>query len=172
MFDWFLHQVATGTLAVIFALALSHKLRGYARFRASLQAYAIVPEVLIGVVAPAFVVLEGIALLCLFLPVGPGSLLAFAMLGIYTLAICVNLGRGRTHIDCGCGDQPTPLSAWLVVRNALLMALAWPYAVAPEHGGSPWAWLLVMAVVLVLAVFYLTLEQLLANRGFGELEHG
>ncbi|MDH3643730.1 MAG: methylamine utilization protein MauE [Gammaproteobacteria bacterium] len=172
MLDWIVHSVAVGTLALVFGLALSHKLRAYARFRASLQAYGIVPEFLLGVATPLIVALEAAALVCLFLPGVPGSLLAFATLGIYTVAMGVNLARGRRYIDCGCGDLPTPLSSWLLLRNGLLMALAWPYGLHAGYVASPAAWLLAGAVVLVLVVFYLTMEQLLANTGVVGEDHG
>lgn len=172
MLDWIVHYTATGALAAVFALALSHKLRAFARFRASLQGYGIVPEFLLGLVAPAIVGLEALALLCLFIPVGPGSLLAFTVLGVYTVAMALNLVRGRRFIDCGCGDLPTPLSGWLLLRNGLLMALAWPYGLQTGYTASLGAWLLVGVVVLVLVVFYLTMEQLLANTGLVEVDHG
>jgi hypothetical protein len=99
-------------------------------------------------------------------------LLAFVILGVYTVAMSVNLARGRRYIDCGCGDLPTPLSGWLLLRNGLLMALAWPYGLGGDYSGTPWTWLLVSAVVLVFVVFYLTMEQLLANAGLVEVDHG
>lgn len=172
MFDWIVHYIAAGTLAVVFVLAMGHKLRNYARFRASLQAYGIVPEFLLRFVGPFIVLLEALAVLCLLLPLGPGSLLAFAVLGVYSVAMGTNLLRGRKYIDCGCGDLPTPLSGWLLLRNLMLMALAWPYALPAGYAGSAWAWSLVTVVVLVLVVFYLTIEQLLANNGLIELDHG
>jgi hypothetical protein len=172
MLAWIIHYVATGTLAVVFALALSHKLRSYPRFRASLQAYGIVPEFLLGIFAPTIVLLEALAVLSLFVPDGPGSLVAFAVLGVYTVAMGLNLARGRRYIDCGCGDLPTPLSGWLLLRNVLLMALAWPYGLPQVYAGSPWAWLLAAMVVVVFVVFYLTMEQLLASEGLVEVDNG
>jgi hypothetical protein len=172
MLDWIVHYAATGTLALVFTRALGHKLRSYRRFQASLQAYGIVPDFLLGLSAPTVVLLEALTLLCLFVPVGPGSLLAFTVLGVYTVAMSVNIGRGRRYIDCGCGDLPTPLSGWLLLRNLMLMGLAWPYGVAAGYDGSPWAWSLVAVIVLVLGVFYLTIEQLLANDGLVGVDHG
>ena len=172
MLEWIVHYIATGTLAVVFALALGHKLRGYARFRASLQAYGIVPELLLGIVTPLIVGIEVLALLLLLLPVTSGSLLAFSLLGTYTAAIAINLARGRSYIDCGCGDLPTPLSSWLLLRNGLLMVLAWPYGAASGYVGSAAAWGLVGVAVAVCVVFYLTTEQLLANTGLIDANHG
>jgi hypothetical protein len=173
MWEWVVHKVAAGTIACVFALALYHKVRDFPRFRASLDAYGIVPSFLVPVCAPLVMGLEVAALACLFVPVGPGSLLAFSVLGIYSMAIAVNLLRGRDYIDCGCGDLPTPLSGWLVLRNGLLMALAWPYGGAGEAlVVEPAAWLLVVVIVVVLMSLYLILEQLLANAGVGDAHRG
>jgi hypothetical protein len=173
MWEWVVHKVAAGTIACVFALALYHKGRDFPRFRASFEAYGIVPSFLVPVCAPLLMGLEAGALVCLFLPDGPGSLLSFSVLGIYSVAIAVNLIRGRDYIDCGCGDLPTPLSGWLILRNGLLMALAWPYGAAPEVAAvEPVTWLLVVMTVVVLMSLYLILEQLLANAGVGVANRG
>jgi hypothetical protein len=142
MLDWIVHYVATGTLTVVFALALSHKLRSYPRFRASLQAYGIVPIFLLGIVAPSVVLLEAVAAVCLFLPVGPGSLLAFAVLGVYTVAMTVNLARGRRYIrsrrgvwriDVGLavGDRSRADLRGLLSNHGTVACKQWP-----GRGGS------------------------------------
>ncbi len=168
-----MHKVAAGTIACVFALALYHKARDYPRFRASLEAYGIIPGFLVPLFAPLIIGLEFAALACLFLPVGPGSLLAFSVLGIYSVAIAVNLLRGRDYIDCGCGDLPTPLSGWVLLRNGLLMVLAWPYGVSRQGlVAEPAAWLLVVVSVIVLMSLYLILDQLLANAGVSDANRG
>lgn len=173
MWEWVIHKVAAGTIACVFALALYHKARNFPRFRASLAAYGIVPGFLVPIAAPLVMGFEVAALACLFLPTGPGSLLAFSVLGIYSMAMLVNLFRGRDYIDCGCGDLPTPLSGWLVLRNALLMALAWPYGVtAQAMPAEAAAWALVVLTVAVLMSLYLILEQLLANSGVSDANRG
>jgi len=51
---------------------------------------------------------------------------AVLLLALYTVAITVNLFRGRTEVSCGCGGAAGThrLSWWLVLRNAVLMAMA------------------------------------------------
>ena len=46
-----------------------------------------------------------------------------ALLMLYGSAMAWHLARGRV-LDCGCGGAPLPLSPALVVRNALLAAIA------------------------------------------------
>ena len=162
MLSWILYMTAMGTLALVFALSVSHKLRDYARFRASLGAYKLVPERLLGVFAPLVILLEVTAIAAILLPTGPGVSIAFGLLLLYTLALTVNLLRGNTSIDCGCGDAPTPISGWLLLRNGGLLLLAMPHQ--PSEGSPDLLhWALVAALVTLLMVFYLIFEQLLAN---------
>ena len=95
-------------------------------------------------VAPLIIAAEAAAGLALLVPAATltpstavltpatGSLMAALLLCLYTGAIAVNLGRGRTAIDCGCGGQATPLSGWLLTRNGLLLCLAWAAAALPS----------------------------------------
>ncbi|HEY0100628.1 MAG TPA: MauE/DoxX family redox-associated membrane protein [Pyrinomonadaceae bacterium] len=60
---------------------------------------------------------------------------AVIMLAAFTLAITVNLARGRTLISCGCfgSHEKTELTWLLVARNLLFVAVA---IVGLIHGGS------------------------------------
>ncbi len=63
---------------------------------------------------------------------------AVALLAIFAVAMAVNIGRGRRHIDCGCGRSQLrqPLSWLLVGRNiALALALLPRLLPAPLPGG-------------------------------------
>ncbi len=162
MLSWILYMTAMGTLALVFAISVSHKLRDYPRFRASLGAYQLVPDSLLWILAPVVILLELAAILAIVLPVGPGVSIAFGLLLLYTLALTINLLRGNTSIDCGCGDAPTPISGWLLLRNGALLLLALPHQ--PTDGPPDLLhWALVSGLVLLLGLFYLIFEQLLAN---------
>ncbi|MEZ5550490.1 MAG: MauE/DoxX family redox-associated membrane protein [Pseudomonadales bacterium] len=172
MLGWVIHMTATGTLIAVFGLSLHHKLRRFSRFRASLEAYGLLPAPLVHSAAVLLVVLEVVAVLCLILPAGIASGLAFALLALYTLAITVNLLRGNTAIDCGCGDTPTPLSGWLLLRNGVLLVLAAPRVDAGLDPG-PAGWALVSALVVGLVLFYVIIERLLSNQYASRItEHG
>ena len=162
MLSWILYMTAMGTLALVFLFSVSHKLRDYARFRASLGAYQLFPESLLGLFAPLVILLEVTAIVAILLPTGPGVSIAFGLLMVYTLALSINLLRGNTSIDCGCGDVPTPISGWLLLRNGALLLLALPHE--PKDGPPDLLhWALVGALVGLLMIFYLIFEQLLAN---------
>jgi hypothetical protein len=161
--NWVVYMTAMGTLALVFLVSVSHKLRDYSRFKASLGAYRLFPQPLLKIVAPIVVALELAAVVAILLPSGPGKWLAFGLLTIYTGALAVNLARGNTSIDCGCGDAPTPISGWLLLRNGALLLLALPFeSAAVDHG--IWQWGLVVMLVIVLVFYYLVVEQLLANQ--------
>ncbi|MEM8769420.1 MAG: hypothetical protein AAGE43_18435, partial [Pseudomonadota bacterium] len=61
-----------------------------------------------------------------------------------------------------CGDAPTPISTALLARNGALLLLALPHEPA---SGPPdlLHWALVAGLVAMLSLFYLIVEQLLAN---------
>jgi hypothetical protein len=151
-----------GTLAIIFVISVTHKLRDYGRFKASLGAYRLLPESLVGIAAPGLIGMELAAIVAILLPIGPGASIALVLLAVYTLAITINLLRGNTSIDCGCGDVPTPISGWLLLRNGALLLLVLPQQ-PPSGSPDVYHWLVAVALMVVLALFYLIIEQLLAN---------
>jgi hypothetical protein len=61
------------------------------------------------------------------------ELAAIALLLLFAGAMAVNIARGRTHIDCGCGQAflAQHLSPPLVARNLVLAALLLPSFVPP-----------------------------------------
>lgn len=155
--------MGNGALAFVFAVSVLHKIRAFDRFKASMGAYRLLPESWLPLAAPAVIGLELTAIAAIFLPVGPGASVAGALLLVYTTALTINLLRGNTSIDCGCGDAPTPISGWLLLRNGALLLLVLPQE--PQTGAPGLAaWLLVMAFVVLLGLFYLIVEQLLANQ--------
>jgi len=154
-------------LTLLFLSAALHKLHDWAAFGAALEGYRLVPRALLAATAPALVALElGIAAgLALGLR-GAGAAGA-ALLALYSLAIGVNLARGRRDIDCGCGGPAgrVRLRPALLARNAVLIGLA--LAVALPVGERSLVWLdafTLVAAVGTAALLYAALETLLATR--------
>jgi hypothetical protein len=120
VFTWILRT----SLAVLFATAALHKIRDPRGFLRTFSEYEILPRRLTAPSAIALVVAE--LSISVGLLVGPrgyqAEIAAISLLLIYTAAIGVNLLRGRRDIDCGCLGPANrqPLSAWLLLRNALL----------------------------------------------------
>lgn len=159
-------------LSVVLLAGAWQKLREPLLFRAALENYGLVPELLIGPVARGLPLVEGGAgVLLLFAQTRPlGGGLAALLLLVVTLAVAINLWRGNADIDCGCGGlgaqaDEQPLSWGLVARNALLAA-ALPLAMA-EGSQRSLVWfdyLTVACATLALLGLYLSANQLLANQ--------
>lgn len=155
-------------LALLFLSAALHKLRAPAHFHASLAEYRMLPAPTL----PAFVlglplaeIATSVALVAS--PLGSvAPIAALLLLGLYSVAIAWNLGRGRREIDCGCsgpGLRQT-LGAGLLARNAVLAVAAllclWP--VSPR----PLIWVDAASVfggTLVFAAVYESVNRLLAS---------
>jgi hypothetical protein len=121
------NSAAALILAWIMATSAWHKARDVAAFRESIVNYRLLPAGLAVPLAwlfPAAEFAAGIGLLAA--ATRPAAATAtVALLLVYTAAITINLLRGRTRIDCGCGGpgQKQFLSGWLLLRNGLLIVL-------------------------------------------------
>jgi len=119
--------LAALALALLFATSAYHKLRDLEHFEAILVDYRLLPDYFTAPAARALPLVEIGLAAALVLPAttGSASLVAAALLGVYSLAIGINLARGRRDIDCGCGgDSGQSLGPGLLARNALLMVIA------------------------------------------------
>jgi hypothetical protein len=137
--DPVLHAVLRACLALLFGFAAAHKLRAPRRFAAQLADYRLLPP---DASLPAALALAAAELCVALWLAWPGEsraagAAAALLLLLYAGAIAINLRRGRTQIDCGCGLSARPLGADLVVRNALLAgcALATALPLAPRALG-------------------------------------
>lgn len=146
-------------LAVVFVIAVVHKLSSPASFVATMKAYHLLPEGLSDFVAYALIATEILTAVALALNIQWGSVAAAVLMTVYTLAILVNLLRGRRDIDCGCSGPylRQTLSAWLVVRNLgfIALALLTSIAVGPPRtlGVLDWFTALVAAASFALIYF-------------------
>ena len=111
----FAASVCTG---LVFLLAAAGKLRHRQLLPGVIANYRLLPDAL---VAPAAVLLPvtelviGVALLVGSRPLAP--IAAIALLLVFAGAMAINIRRGRTQIDCGCG------------HDGLRQGLSWPLAV-------------------------------------------
>ena len=161
----YLQSTAALALAVLFLVAARHKLSDRLRFEAQLAEYDLLPPALVPQAVFALVALELFTAVTLLWrgswPLAAG--LSAGLLFLYAGAIAINLLRGRSHIDCGCGSTPVLLSPWLVLRNLLLgggalMLLAPVTTPVPAY----W-WLAVLPASLLFVLCYAALAQLLDN---------
>jgi hypothetical protein len=126
-------------VSLVFLSAAYGKLKHRAAFQGVVANYRLLPDAMVAPVAHLIAPVElllGAALItgCAF-PWAP--LGAAGLLGLFALAMGINLRRGRRQIDCGCFQSALrqTLSATLVVRNvvlALLVSLTLPASEAPD----------------------------------------
>ena len=123
---------ASVAVALLFAVAGIDKLRHRDLLPGVIANYRLLPDAL---VAPAAVLLPGVELLVaagLLLGFAPAAPLgAIALLLVFAAAMAINIGRGRRHIDCGCGHVAlrqqlgwSQVTRNLALATALLPALA------------------------------------------------
>lgn len=164
-------NIAACALCLIFLASAWHKWRNPADFLRALAAYRLLPPSVLPTAVPLIIGLEVFAAVAVWAG-GLGFAPVMALLVLYSSAIAINLGRGRTHMDCGCGGQPIHLSGHLLLRNGGLLLLAMFGARgAPGWHSAAVALVSVLCGAIVL-LLYLTANQLLANRSYWHSQQG
>lgn len=160
-------------LGLMFLFAAYHKLAEGPEFRATLYDYQILPPSLVppaSRIIPITELLLGGSWLVSYYQQTLTAIGSAILLGVYALAIGINLYRGRIHIDCGCGfggkpDSEQFITGGLVFRNLILMAIALISllpATTREFGFGDYVTL--VAVLLVSTLLFAAANQLIANR--------
>lgn len=163
----FAYAAATA-MGCIFLSGACAKLMDVKRFAAVLDNYALLPDTWIDPVAwllPLFEIAAGAMLLW---PATRelGSVLALALLAVVSAAAAVNVARGRTGFECGCGGDELPLASGLLLRNAALAILL--LAAAQRTAARPVVWVDIVTTVMA-ALFLLGLFKV-ANLLIGQTE--
>ncbi|MEQ6334475.1 MauE/DoxX family redox-associated membrane protein [Sphingobium sp. MK2] len=116
-------------IGLILLIAGVNKLRHRTLLPGVIANYRLLAPALIAPAAtmlPIAEILIGGALILGFAPLP--VMLAILLLAVFGLAMAINIRRGRTQIDCGCGRSQLrhPIGWPLVVRNAVLAILLAP----------------------------------------------
>ncbi len=119
-------------IAGIFAMAVLHKLSAIPAFEEVVRDYRVLPAGMAPFAARLIVLLEAGVVLGLATGIGAKAAagVGSGLLAAYWTGMAINLARGRRDIDCGCfgpagtGRDAHTLSGWLLLRNAVLIALA------------------------------------------------
>ena len=162
--DPLLVWMAAAALATLFAHAALDKARDLALAEQHVAAYGVPFQFSAGV-ARALPAVEALAAVLLVTPWRSlGATLAAALLLAYAAAMAWHRLHGRS-LDCGCGGEPLPVSWALVLRNALLAALA-GVAAAPMAARAMGLgdFLVVVAALLMATLLYAALHQVLRHR--------
>jgi uncharacterized membrane protein YphA (DoxX/SURF4 family) len=128
-------------VGLVFVLAATQKAQHWRIFSGVLANYRLLPRALVTPAAALLPPLEMlVGILLLSAQIRPfGALAAIAFLSVFAAAMAINLKRGRSEIDCGCGHSllKQNLSWVLVSRNAGLAALLIPSLVFPKAMPMP-----------------------------------
>lgn len=160
---------AAAGFALLLGPSAWRKVRGFDGFLAVLADYRLLPRWALRPVALAIVSGEG-ALAGMWL-VSPWLVEATILAGVgtallmaaYGAAMTLNLLRGRSWIDCGCGGGEQ-LSWILVVRNLVLTGFALLPLAIVDTAPPKWADLAVSVPILAIAgLLYLATRTLLEN---------
>jgi hypothetical protein len=117
-------------VGLILLLAAVQKAQAWRLLAGVIANYRLLPSWAVLPAAGLLPPLELLLAVCLLsAPLEPWpELAAIALLILFAGAMAINIVRGRTHIDCGCGQAflAQHLSGPLVVRNFVLAALLLP----------------------------------------------
>jgi uncharacterized membrane protein YphA (DoxX/SURF4 family) len=167
--DPLLTLIAAICLSALFATAALHKWREPLHFEGVLGQYKLLPRKWVGVTAKTIPYFELIIALLLLINLSRtlAAIMALLTLSVYSLAIAINLSRGRREIDCGCGGQATQLSSTLIWRNLCLLSIA-TAALVPNSPRVLSSLDLVVALIGAAAfgLCYISWNQLLANHSY------
>lgn len=147
--------IVVGAMALILLSAAWHKFSEPNAFLAALAGYRLVPTPLLGAMQRAIPVIEALLGASLLVPLSRHAALygAAGLVALYGLAMAINLLRGRSYIDCGCGGSGQPLSWGLVVRNGLIAAAA--VAATGTASDRAFDWLDGVTLIFGVLAFYI-----------------
>lgn len=142
--------------ALLLVWAAVSKGRDLARFRAVLADYRLVPAPLLPVATVGIPAVEvAIGAVWLLAPWSSSAMMLACystalLMAVYAAVVAVNLARGRSWIDCGCGAGDS-VSWPMVARNSLLGAVAVAPLAMAEAAPPGWLDLAVSLPLLALA---------------------
>lgn len=168
--NWLTNDPALSVLATLFvglvlAVAAISKLRSPDEFQGVVDNYRLLPGFLVKPVAKLLPWIELACAVALMVP-PVREIAAWVAVGLFvmfSLALAINVGRGRTHIDCGCVRRPTSRSriGMFHVLRALFLAGVSIYIAfsSLEIANIPLAsWLIGMASAALLAMLYIAAD--------------
>lgn len=161
--------VAAGLLVCVFLRGAAHKFFDFGWFVHTLAEYRLIPARFVSPVAAVLALVETGVAIGLVAPQsrGAAAMAGGALLLAYAAAIAVNLLRGRSRIECGCGGAGEGLSWSLVVRNGALAGLALVAAQTPIPAPfGPFEWITAAAAIASLWLLLVSVEKLAGNLSY------
>jgi Methylamine utilisation protein MauE len=151
MVDPLIIWVSAAVPATIFGATVWHKLIAPNRFRVIVEDYRVLPAAFAGPVAYTLPYIEIGVVFGLLIPLlrQTAAVASLALILIFTVALAINLRRGRLELECGChfGSGPGSLSSKFLARNAVLAIWILPAAATTGVAPRPMGWLDGLTVV-------------------------
>ncbi|WP_237153835.1 MauE/DoxX family redox-associated membrane protein [Oryzibacter oryziterrae] len=165
--------VATAFTAILYARASLHKLFDLTAFSGFVEDYQLAPRAWSKSIALALAILETAIAAALIAPfTRPFGLVAGAgLLIVYAGAMAININRGRSHIECGCGGPVQPINSATLLRNAALALIALLGLVGPGEGLGAAEAFTVIAGGATLFIGFLLAEQMISNASHLKTRH-
>lgn len=176
MIDPVILMVCIASAAIIALAGAAPKWREPSRFRASLEAFALLPAFAVKPLSFVLPVLEAVGALGLLFAATrvPGAIMLIVLFTLFAVALAINVLRGHTDIDCGCSgfiaasrtSERTPKAiGWWHVSRALMLAALVALTLIPETSRAlVWFdYLSAGACTLFAVAAWFTLDVLLVN---------
>lgn len=175
--NWIINDPAVTVLATLFvglvlAVAAISKLRHPDEFQGVVENYRLLPSFLVAPVAKLLPLIELATAVALMVPPvrEMAAWVAVGLFVMFTLALAINVGRGRTHIDCGCVRRPTSRSRigmFHVLRALFLAGVSTFIALSSLQVASVSlsSWLIGVASAALLAMLYVAADVMVGLPG-------
>ncbi len=169
MLDPALREALLIALSAMLLAGAWSKARNFPVWVATVAAYALMPERAATGAGLIILALELIAGLLLIVPTAgiAGAVASLTVLAISTVAVVINLMRGRRDIRCGCGGigAEQRLSWPLVARNCILLAATYATTLTVTARDLLFAdHLVALATAVGLAGLYAAANNVMANQ--------
>lgn len=165
---WVLSDASAIFLLWLFASAALNKLKptNALYYQSVLNGYGI-DDALLAKSLPFAIGLVELALgILIVVPASRGwaAIAGIGLLTVYAVVFIVQLLQGKAGIDCGCSGPASniKLSGHLLIRNLLLIVLAFG-CLTPALGLGLGYWSLVIMSSVLLVLLYLCTEELIGN---------
>lgn len=167
IYDPVTSMLASLFIGLVLVTAALPKIRNADEFQGVVANYRLLPSFL---VMPFARLLPWIELACAVALLVPAwreaaAWVAAGLFVMFALGLAINVGRGRTHIDCGCVRRPTSMSRigmFHVLRALALAGVALYAAVIPVDIASisVESWLIGIASAALLTLLYLAADMM------------
>jgi hypothetical protein len=156
---------ATTFLVLLFVTAVLHKLSDVTRFSGYVMNYDLLPKAWVTPVTYLLISVEIMITLGLMIPAFNAVAISIAilLLASYAFAMFINIRRGNTQIECGCGGPVMYVSYNLILRNSLIILIAIPALFSPATEINVVDTFIAVSCGALLFLMFTIAEKLLAN---------